>query len=99
MLAISADKEVQEASLNYIEKHGLTPLLREVMEACLVSRPTAPIPFILECFELGVCKAAQDPELGIAVWRKEQLEKLYSNITRVLLFTVIVSPFQAHHPF
>ena len=76
MLAISADKEVQDASVNYIEQHGLTPLFRDVMEACLVSRPTAPIPFIMDCFQLGPDKAVQDQELGISVWRREQLLSL-----------------------
>jgi hypothetical protein len=97
MLAISADKEVQEASLQYIEKHCLTTLFRNVMETCLVSRPAAPIPFILDCFQLGSCKAAQDPEFGIAVWRKEELERLYSTIVKVTLFPSNASPDQACH--
>ena len=83
MLAISADKEVQDASFNYIEQHGLTPLFREVMEACLVSRPTAPIPFIMDCFQLGPGKAVQDQELGIAVWRRDELQNLYASIVQV----------------
>lgn len=92
MLAINSDKEVQDAALGYIDKHEIAPLLREVMEACLMSRPSAPLPFMLDCFLLGPGNAVQDQELGIAVWRKTELEALYGTIVQVcpcfLMFTL-----------
>lgn len=77
------DSQVRDADVEYITKHNIAELLRETMEALLVHRPTALIPFMIDCISMGPRLASQDAHLGIAVWRKEELLRIFSYIKQV----------------
>lgn len=82
-LEVVKDSQVRDADLEYISKHDLTTVLRETMEALLIHRPSAPIPFMIDCFSMGLRLASRDADLGIAVWRKEELLRCFAHITEV----------------
>lgn len=82
-LELVKDSQVRDADIGYITQHNLTTLMRETMEALLIHRPAAPIPFMIDCFSMGPRLASQDSDLGIAVWRKEELQRCFSYITQV----------------
>eukprot|EP00892_Ulva_mutabilis_P002487 jgi/Ulvmu1/12239/UM086_0030.1 len=76
------DSQVRDEDAQYISKHNIAELMRETMEALLIHRPTATIPFMIDCFSMGPRLASQDAHLGIAVWRKEALLRVFSHITQ-----------------
>lgn len=82
-LEVVKDSQVRDADIEYLSKHDLATVMRETMEALLIHRPVAPIPFMIDCFSMGARLASQDADLGIAVWRKEELLRCFVHITQV----------------
>jgi hypothetical protein len=77
------DDDVRDADLQYIKNHSLTQLLSQTMEQLLIQRPTAPIPFMIDCIKLGPDMVSQDNELGISTWRKHSLKKVFYIMSEV----------------
>jgi len=82
-LELVKDGQVRDADIEYISQHNITQLMRETMEALLIHRPKAPVPFMIDCFSMGPRLASQDARFGISVWRKEELLRVFSFIEQV----------------
>jgi hypothetical protein len=82
-LELMQDEQVKNADLDYLSKNNIKELLSSTLKEVLTAKPDDPIQYMIDLIGRGPESAVSDPELGIALWRKEKLVNVFAAINQV----------------